>query len=148
MEDIRHRIGVNAPITEVYEAIATREGTATWWTRDVRGEDGEGNTLEFWFGGPERAASMELVELTAPQRVVWRCVEGPAEWIGTTITFDLSKVDDETVVLFSHAGWAEPVEFMHHCSTAWGYFLLSLKAALEGRTATPYPENAKISSWG
>jgi hypothetical protein len=52
------------------------------------------------------------------------------------------------VVLFTHAGWREPVEFMHHCSTKWAYFLLGLKAGLEGGPATPYPEDMAISSWG
>jgi len=54
---------------------------------------------------------------------------------------------DETVVLFTHAGWAEPVEFLHHCSTRWAYFLMSLKHALEGGEATPWPRDEKISSW-
>jgi hypothetical protein len=37
---------------------------------------------------------------------------------------------------------------MHHCSTKWAYFLLGLKAGLEGGAATPYPDDMKISSWG
>ena len=54
----------------------------------------------------------------------------------------------ETVLLFTHADWREPVEFMHHCSTKWAYFLLGLKAGLEGGPATPYPQDMAISSWG
>ena len=38
MYDIGHRVGMNAPLSEVYEALATREGVARWWTRDVEGE--------------------------------------------------------------------------------------------------------------
>ena len=38
MPDIRNRVGVNAAIEEVYEAIATREGLSQWWTNDVVGE--------------------------------------------------------------------------------------------------------------
>ena len=147
MEVIRHRIGINAPIEDVYEAIATREGTATWWTRDVRPGDAR-DQLEFWFGGADRSAVMQLEELSPPDRVVWRVTEGPEEWVGAPITFDLHKEGDETVLLFTHGGWAEPVEFMFHCSSAWGYYLLSLKASLEGRTATPFPDNMLISSWG
>ena len=37
---------------------------------------------------------------------------------------------------------------MHHCSTAWGYYLLSLKHALSGGKATPWPESEQVSSWG
>jgi uncharacterized protein YndB with AHSA1/START domain len=148
MEEIRHRVGVDAPIAAVYDAVATREGETGWWTRDVEGESKVGGQLAFRFGGPDRVAVMEIVELTPPRRVVWRCVQGPDEWLGTSITFDLRTDGDETVVLFTHSGWREPVEFMHHCSTAWGYYLLSLKHGLEGGKASPWPDNEKISSWG
>ncbi|HEY2813358.1 MAG TPA: SRPBCC domain-containing protein [Acidimicrobiales bacterium] len=147
MADIRHRVGVNAPVAEVYDAVATREGTERWWTRDVEGEAQVGGELAFRFGRPDPSAVMQLVELTSPSRVVWRCVRGPNEWLDTTVTFDLRAEGDETVVVFTHAGWREPVEFMHHCSTKWGIYLLSLKHGLEGAKATPWPDTEKISSW-
>lgn len=148
MAEIRHRVGINAPIEDVYEAVATADGTAQWWTRSVEGDDKVGGELSFRFGRPEPSAVMRLEELTPPRRVVWRCVKGPDEWQDSMITFDLYANGDETVVVFTHAGWREPVEFMHHCSTAWGYFLLSLKHAVGGGTATPWPDNEPISSWG
>lgn len=147
MEAIRHRVGVQAPIETVYDALTTRDGVAQWWTRDVAGESGPGGKLEFRFGGPEPAAVMELVELTPPSRVVWRVVEGPDEWLAAPITYDLRSNGDETVVMFTH-DWQKPVEFMHHCSTRWGHFLLSLKHALEGGNATPWPHDEKTDSWG
>ena len=42
-------------------------------------------------------------------------------------TGDLKQEDDYTIVLFEHQGWKEPVEFMHHCSTKWATYLMSLK---------------------
>jgi hypothetical protein len=53
---------------------------------------------------------------------------------------------EETILLFTHAGWREPSEFMHHCSTKWAYFLLGLKRSFEGGMATPYPDDMAISS--
>ena len=44
--------------------------------------------------------------------------------------------------------WREPVDFMFHCSTKWAYFLLGLKASLEGGKGTPFPGDLQISSWG
>ena len=71
---------------------------------------------------------------------MWRgSAGGPAEWEDTTFSFDLRADGDETVVLFANAGWREPVEFMHHCSTAWASYLLSLKHGLEGGKAAPVP---------
>lgn len=149
MVDIRHRVGITASPQQVYEALTTKEGLSGWWTRDVRGEEHEGGKLEFYFGGPEAAAEMEVVELVPDHRVVWRCVQGPGEWLDTALTFELKSSGgeaDETVVLFTHADWREPVEFMHHCSTRWAQFLIGLKAGLEEGQATPFPEDKPISS--
>jgi uncharacterized protein YndB with AHSA1/START domain len=148
MADIRHRVGIAAPQGHVYDALTTMDGIARWWTRDVRGDASLGGKLEFFFGAPEPATVMEVAELVPAQHVVWRCVEGPSEWVGTSLIFDLKTADDQTVVLFSHADWREPVEGIYHCSTKWAYFLLGLKAGLEGREYTPYPSDMKISAWG
>jgi len=39
------------------------------------------------------------------------------------------------------------VEFMHHCSTKWGVFLLSLKSLLETGKGSPHPNDLKLDSW-
>ena len=147
MIDIRHRIGINAPQGQVHQALATTEGIASWWTRHVEGDASQGSKLSFYFGQPEPSAVAEVVEV-APDRIVWRCIAGPDEWVDTTLTFELSHQDGETVVLFTHAGWREAVPFEAHCSTKWAFFLLGLKALLEGGEATPFPGELKISSWG
>jgi uncharacterized protein YndB with AHSA1/START domain len=148
MPDIRHRVGIAAPIGEVYDALATRAGLAAWWTRDTRGESRSGGRLAFYFGGPDAAAIMGIEELTPSSAVRWRCLEGPDEWRDTTLSFELKASGTETALLFTHGAWREPVEFMHHCSTKWGYFLLGLKAGLEGGKATPWPDDRPISNWG
>jgi uncharacterized protein YndB with AHSA1/START domain len=146
--DIRHRVGISAPLGSVYEAVATTEGLSEWWTRDgVRGESSEGSKLQFFFGQPEPAAVMEVARLSPDGHVSWTCVEGHDEWVGTKITFDFTHKDDETVetvVLFTHADWREPVEFMAHCSARWAYFLLSLKSYLETGRGTPFPEDLRF----
>jgi hypothetical protein len=53
------------------------------------------------------------------------------KWIGTKVSWGLKQEGDYTIVLFKHQGWKEPVEFIHHCSTKWRVFLMSLKSLLE-----------------
>jgi uncharacterized protein YndB with AHSA1/START domain len=146
MADIRHRVGIGASPDATYQALSTTEGLSGWWTRKVEGDPAIGGRLRFLFG--DDATAMEVTELVPGQRVAWRCVEGPGEWVGTDLIFDLSTSGSETVVLFTQAGWREPVPFMHHCSTKWAVFLLGLKAGLEGGAATPFPDDQAISSWG
>ncbi len=148
MNAIRHRVGIAAPPERVYAAVATMEGLSGWWTTDVTGDPNVGGTLRFRFGSPDGGADMEVVERTPNRQVRWRCVGGPEEWVGTNLTFEVKPLGDETALVFTHADWREPVEFMHHCSTKWAYYLLGLKAGLEGGDATPFPADMRISSWG
>ena len=148
MADIRHRIGITAPVADVYEQLTTIEGLEGWWTETVEGAPEVGDTLAFYFRNRDRRAVMEVRGLVPGAHVAWRCVDGPDEWVGTNIDFDLHPAGDETVVMFTHSDWREPVEFMHHCSTKWGYFLLGLKDRMEGGTAAPHPHDRLISAWG
>jgi uncharacterized protein YndB with AHSA1/START domain len=147
MPDIRHSVGINAPTERVYEALATPTGLAGWWTRDVRGQSSPGQELEFHFS--KSSVAMKVLELSPGRSVSWECVRGPEDWLRTKIGFELRDGEPgETIVLFTHADWREPVEFMSHCSTKWAYFLLGLKGGLEGGAAKPHPEDERISSWG
>ncbi len=144
MVDILHRVGVETPSPEkVYDALTTVEGLAGWWTDDTTGSPEPGGVLTFRF--PEGGFDMEVVEQRPPERVVWKVVGGPDEWIGTTIDWRLRQDGDETVVLFAHRGWEEPVEFMHFCSTKWATFLMSLKSLLETGKGAPAPRDVRIA---
>lgn len=147
MVDILHRVGIITPAPEkVYAALTTVEGLAAWWTEDTKGSgDTLGGVLAFRF--PAGGFDMEVVDLRPSERVTWRVVEGPEEWIGTTIDWHLRQDGDYTIVLFAHRDWREPVEFMHHCSTKWGTFLMSLKSQLETGEGAPSPRDLRISDW-
>jgi hypothetical protein len=146
MSDILHKVGIkSSSLDHAYKALTTREGLSTWWTTDTRGESKVGGTLQFRFGAG--GFDMKALELDAGKHVLWQVVDGPEEWVGTKISFDLKQEGDWTIVLFKHQGWKEPVEFMHHCSTKWGVFLLSLKSLLETGKGTPWPNEIKLDSW-
>lgn len=147
MASIRHRVGIRAPQERVYEALTTKDGLAGWWTRTIEGDPNVGGALSFYFGGDEPGAVMEVAELTPASHIAWNCVQGAEEWVDTRLTFDLTSAENETVVRFTHADWRDPVEFMYHCSTKWAYFLLGLKAWLEGGESTAFPDDLHISGW-
>jgi len=144
--DILHKVGIRSSSqNEVYQALTTIDGLSGWWTNDTRGESKVGAVLQFRFGAG--GFDMKVLELQPARHVLWQVVEGPKEWIGTKVSFDLKQQDDWTIVLFKHQGWKEPVEFMHHCSTKWGVFLLSLKSLLETGKGAPHPNDIKLDSW-
>ena len=145
MPDILHRVGIRTSQDRVYEALATREGLAAWWTANTQGNEEVGGVLEFRFcaGGFD----MKVVELEPGERVVWQVVDGPPEWIGTEVRWELKQEGDYAIVLFKHQGWKEPGEMMHHCSTKWAIFLMSLKALVETGAGQPNPADVKIDDW-
>ena len=151
MVDILHRVGIKSSVDEVYKALSTREGGAAWWTTNTQGDGKIGGVLAFRFsaGGVEIGGfDMKVIELQPGKRVLWQVVDGPAEWIGTKVSFDLKQSGDHAIVLFKHQGWKEPVEFMHHCSTKWAMYLMSLKSLMETGKGSPNPTDTHISGDG
>jgi len=151
MADILHRVGIKSSLDEVYKALTTREGLAAWWTHNTQGDSKVGAALQFRFSaaGVEIGGfDMKVLELDPAKRVLWQVVDGPQEWIGTKVSFDLKQGGDHAIVLFKHQGWKEPVEFMHHCSTKWATYLMSLKSLLETGKGSPSPNDTHISGDG
>jgi uncharacterized protein YndB with AHSA1/START domain len=150
MVDIIHRIGIQAPLAKVYAAISTVEGVAGWWTRETTGEPKLGGALHVVFrtptGDEKGRMSFELSKLE-PNEVRWHFTAGPPEWLGTEVTFELTRAGEYTVILFGHRGWRDPVDFMAHCSMKWATFLLSLRQLVETGDGKPAPIDLKIDDW-
>jgi len=151
MVNIIHRIGIKSSVSQVYKALISPEGLAHWWTEEVLGESQVGGKMVFRFrtksGELLGEMVMEVHELNEDENVRWRCLEGPSEWVGTDITFQLSEQDNQTIVLFGHRNWSEAVEATYHCSMKWATFLLSLREFLETGKGRPSPHDLKIDNW-
>ncbi|GIG64005.1 SRPBCC family protein [Phytomonospora endophytica] len=146
MVDILHRVGIVSSVDEVYKVLTTNKGLAAWWTTDTTGEGSTvGEVVKFVFSAG--FFDMKVAELDPGKRVVWDVVDGPEEWIGTRVVWNLVQEDDYAIILFKHEGWREPVEFMHHCSTKWGSFLLSIKELVETGKGRAHPDDVKIDNW-
>jgi len=151
MVDIIHRIGIKAPLAKVYEAVSTPKGIAGWWSDETTGESRQGGAITSVFHSPEGKEIgrmvYELVKLEPGKKVQWRFTAGPEEWVGTDLTFDLSRDGDQTLIVFGHRNWREAVEFTAHCSMKWATFLLSLRQLLETGKGRPSPDDLKIDNW-
>ncbi len=145
MVDILHRVGVLAPLDDVYATLTTIDGLAGWWTEDTSGDADLGGVITFRFG--DSGIDLRVVEHETGRCVVWDVVGEAGDWTGTRIRFDLKEEDGHTVILFSHLGWQQPVEFMHHCSTKWAMFLISLKKLVETGQGEAAPNDVMISNW-
>ena len=147
MVDILHKVGIkSSSLDDAYKALTTLKGLSGWWTNETQGESKVGGVILFRFGAG--GIDMKVLELDPARRVLWEVVGGPAEWIGTKVSFEFRQDGDWTIVFFKHQGWKEPVEFMHHCSTKWATYLVSLKSLAETGKGTPNPNDIHISGDG
>jgi Activator of Hsp90 ATPase homolog 1-like protein len=121
MVDILHKVGIkSSSLDDAYKALTTREGLSGWWTNNTQGESNVGGVLQFRFGAG--GIDMKVLELHPAKRVLWQVVDGPEEWIGTKVSWELKQEGDWSIVLFKHQGWKEPVEFMHLAAPSEGSF--------------------------
>ena len=146
MADILHKVGIQASADAVYRALTTRDGLCAWWTTDTQGDSKVGSVLQFRFGSLG-GFDMRVLQLEPARQVLWQVIEGPQEWIGTKIRWQLKPEEDYTTVLFKHEDWKDAGDFMHHCSTKWATFLMSLKSSVERREGRPWPHDVKIDKW-
>lgn len=142
MVDILHRVGIDATPDQVFKALTTIEGVRGWWISTAAGSAAQGGTFTFY------SNAMQVLAAEPDRLVHWRCTRGPDEWLDTEVTFRLEWKEDQTFVVFKHANWKEPVEFMHHCSTKWATFLLSLRDLVEKSDGHPAPHDLKIAVHG
>ena len=151
MPDIIHRIGIYSPSSAVYTAISTIDGLANWWTEETEGSASVGGKIEFTFhsdaGEIKGKMVMEVKESNPGKNIRWTCVDGPEEWLGTDISFDLTEQDGQTIIIFGHRNWREAVEFTAHCSMKWATFMLSLREYVETGKGKPSPRDFKIDNW-
>ena len=91
MVDIIHRVGIKAPVSKVYAALATVEGVTGWWTKDTSGSSKIGGTIGVRFHSTDEreigSMNMEVVALEPNKNVHWSVTAGPEEWIGTEVIF-------------------------------------------------------------
>ena len=138
MADILHRVGIRVPTKKVFQMLTTIEGHRHWWVSDCTGDAAKGGVIDYGF------IKVKVMEAKSDSLVKWKVFEGPKEWMGTEISFQLVRKMGQTFVVFKRAGWKKPVEFIHHCGTQWAVFLLSLMNWLERGEGRPVPYDVKI----
>ena len=143
MAGIHHRIGIKGFSENIYMALTTNSGIASWWTTDTTGAGEVGSVLKPRFNG--QGPDFLIAELELNKVVRWKHAgPAPESWIGTEVLFELHEAEDQTFVRFTHSNWSEPSGFMAHCSMKWAVFLLSLKDVMENGSGQPFPDDIQI----
>jgi len=133
LADIRHSVEIGVPPEQVYPLSNSASGFSKWWAEDVtQHSDG---TVDLGFFNRATVYTLRSIKAAAPLRAEWLCLNGE-EWKDTTMLFDLSNTDGQTLLQFTHAHWAE-TDYFVSCNTTWGALMFRLKSAAENKMAVP-----------
>jgi uncharacterized protein YndB with AHSA1/START domain len=135
---LRHAVNIAADHGKVRTALSTLDGLKGWTMAEVSGGGGVGSNWSLKYpGGPTF-----VWEITAQDdhKISWKCVEGPGDSTGTTVTFNLGTTPHGRVHLtFDHAGWPRKEGNFDKCNSLWGMMLHHLRSYVEkGKVAPAY----------
>jgi uncharacterized protein YndB with AHSA1/START domain len=139
MASILLRVPTEADAGSIYNALTTTEGVNGWWSNHTEGPGGAGSTMKVAFPDAPITFDFEVTEQSPNERVVWRCLSGPPEWIGTDISFDIqSDGEGNRSALFEHSGWKTTDDSFPFIAYSWAQILPRLKKLAEQGKAEPF----------
>jgi uncharacterized protein YndB with AHSA1/START domain len=133
-----HQVNIKATPDTIFHALSTAQGLQSFWTSESKAEPKVGSIATFGFGGPTQR--MRVDELVPGKRVRWTGLADFPNWGGTTVSWDISQVENgETSVLFRHGDWPDslPQDDLGSINYTWGLIVERLKQYSE--TGKPNP---------
>lgn len=129
---------------EVFNAVINVRG---WWSEQIEGDTNKLNDEFNYHYKDAHRCKMKLIEVIPNKKVVWLVLENyfnftedATEWIGNKISFEITKKDDKTQLVFTQAGLVPAYECYNICSDAWGnYINSSLRDLVETGKGQPNP---------
>ena len=137
MAVIVEELTIEAAPQRVWGAITEPDEIVQWWAYEARVTPEVGSLGEFRFRPPAGVLQFEVAELDQDEKVHWISRQGPPHWAGTSVTWQLTPVQNGTKLVFTHDGFAQVDEGYEQTRGNWKYFLASLKSYLETGKGTP-----------
>ena len=138
MTTIHHQLLIDAPVSRVYEFLATADGISKWWDKQTPRETARGLVLEHNPGPEHGIVELLVVERIPNTRVEWECISAHAAsspasaWTGTHFIFDLAERSVRVTALdFRQTNYDERSAFFENNKNAWWQVLQNLKRVVE-----------------
>jgi uncharacterized protein YndB with AHSA1/START domain len=129
-------INIAATPENVFEAITTEHGIAGWITPRVKAQPSVGAVNEYTFDSGN-TLGFRVESLERPERVVWKPVQAPAEWLETRLTFAVAEASGASRLTFTHSGLPEGYPAYGFFTYCWSQYIRSLKLLLETGSGEP-----------
>lgn len=135
MAQIDHEIKIDAPIETVKQALTTISGLRSWHTSAMDG-DIKLNGILISKAKDKPAFHWKIMSLEPT--VIWECIEGPGDSVGTQAIFNFSETKDGRVLVeLSHTEWPHQHGNYRKCNTLWAILLHHLKNYAETGVVEP-----------
>src|SRR5688572_19630406 len=143
--DFTTTIVVDQTPEQVFNAIINPRH---WWSEDIEGSTGKLNDVFSYHYEDVHSCTAKLIEVVPDKKVVWKILDNhfnftkdKTEWIDTEVSFEISKQDDKTKLVFRHIGLVPEYECYDACHQGWTHYIQnSLKTLIETGEGLP---NAK-----
>ncbi len=138
MAEIVIEFDIDAPTERVWEAVSTTDALKSWWTDDSHSDAKLGGKAEFGFQNRAVVFTMETTLFDVNEFQEWRCLNGPDNWIGTNVSFELEPQDGKTHVRFEHRNLRDGDAETSKTKETWDKCLEHLKGYVEGKSPGPF----------
>ena len=136
---------VNQTPEEVFNAI---NNPRKWWSEEIEGSTNKLNDVFNYHYTDVHSCTVKLIEVVPDKKLVWKILDNhfnftkdKTEWIDTKVSFEISRQDDKTQLVFTHIGLVPEYECYDACHQGWTHYIQnSLKSLIETGKGLP---NAK-----
>jgi len=135
--DLTHNVMINTSAAAVFRTLSTQEGISGWYTPATKAEPKVGTIVECMFAN-YGVLKFRVDTLEPNRRVIWTVVQGPTEWMNTTLTFTFAEATGKVDFDFRHAGLPEHYDAFSSFNYLWGQYVRSIKLYAETGVGEPF----------
>jgi hypothetical protein len=101
-----------------------------WWSEEIEGPTEKLNDEFNYHYEDIHRCKIKLIEVVPGKKIVWlvmdnyfKFTQDKSEWKGTKISFELSRQDTKTQIVFTHIGLVPEYECYEICRDAWSNYI-------------------------
>ncbi len=143
MYSISHILPINALPERVWDAVATPRGLDQWWTLKCEGDPSLGNEYTLYFG-PEYHWLAEVTSVEPGKQLSLTLTKAEPDWLGSVVSFGLSKGKGGTRLKFEHSGWSEWTDHFATSNYCWAMYLRIMKRFVENGEQVAYEDRLSV----
>jgi uncharacterized protein YndB with AHSA1/START domain len=143
MVDILQNFPIQAPPSRVFEAVSAPALLDQWWTIRSTGQPTVGSIYELDFG-PEYQWQAIVTKAVPGEAFELKLTRADADWVGSTVGFELAPSGSGTAVRFAHRGWPLANDHYRTSCHCWALYLRILRRHLEHGESVPYDQRLDV----